>query len=374
MSTIPTTRQQTPEAVPARADLSAPRRPDWYAPLLDRGLLPDGLLRFAIRKRLLRKLAEMRAGGIEAQHERFRTFLDDLDQAPIAELPRSANEQHYELPPAFFELTLGKHLKYSCCLWDEGVTSLDEAEQAMLELTCERARLADGETILELGCGWGSLSLFMAARYPNARITAISNSKPQREFIMARAAERGLSNLEVITCDMNDLDDARLGNRRFDRAVSIEMFEHMKNYRRLLANIAGWLEPGGTLFVHIFTHREQAYHFMPTGDWFGEHFFTGGTMPSDFLLHHYQQDLALIDHWRIDGRHYEKTADAWLANHDRHAHKVRAVMRQTYGEAGDAWFHRWRVFWIGCAALWGLKGGSEYLVSHYLFERNVQIR
>lgn len=377
MSTIPTSQQnQQPEtaatasAVPARADLTKPRKRDWYAPLLDKGMLPDGLLKWAIQKRLLRKLKEMRAGGIEATHERFRAFLDDLAQAPIAELPDSANEQHYELPPAFFELTLGTHLKYSCALWEPGTSTLDEAEAAMLELTCARARLRDGDRILELGCGWGSLTLWMAEHYPQAQVTAVSNSGPQREFIMARAKERGLKNLEVITCDMNDLDSDRLGGRTFDRAVSIEMFEHMKNYRRLLANVASWLEPAGTLFVHIFTHREQAYHFMPTDDWFGEHFFTGGTMPSDHLLHHFQRDLTLADHWRVDGQHYEKTADAWLANHDANAHKVRRVMRETYGDdAGEAWFHRWRVFWIGCSALWGLKGGSEYLVSHYLFEK-----
>jgi cyclopropane-fatty-acyl-phospholipid synthase len=336
--------------------------------LCERGIVPDPLTRFGIRRICAQRLHEERAGEVEAAHERFRLRLAALRESPIAIETRAANEQHYEVPPRFFELCLGKRLKYSSCYFPRGDETLDAAEERMLELYGERAELRDGLDVLELGCGWGSLTLWMAERFPNARIVAVSNSRPQREFIQARLRERNLDNVRVITADVNALE---LPPGAFDRCVSIEMFEHMRNYETLLARVASWLKPQGKLFVHIFCHRELMYPFETQGDdnWMGRWFFTGGLMPAMDTLLYFQRDVVLEEQWRLSGVHYEKTANAWLANQDANRAEVLDVLRDAYADEAARWHQRWRMFWMACAELFGYAGGSEWQVAHYRFRK-----
>jgi cyclopropane-fatty-acyl-phospholipid synthase len=336
--------------------------------LCERGLIPDALTRFGIRRLCRQRLAEEHAADAVAAWERFRTLLAELRESPIAIETDAANAQHYEVPPAFFRLCLGKRLKYSSCYYPTGTESLDTAEERMLALYGERAELADGMDILELGCGWGSLTLWMAERYPNARITGVSNSRPQREHIEAECRARGLSNVRILTCDVNRLEL----EQRFDRVVSIEMFEHMRNYQTLLARIASWLNPGGKLFVHIFCHRELMYPFEVKGrsDWMSQYFFTGGLMPAADTLLHFQRDLVIEEEWRLSGRHYERTANHWLDNQDRNRDAVLEVLAGAYGrEHAKLWHQRWRMFWMACAELFGLDDGNQWLVGHYRFAK-----
>ena len=337
--------------------------------LSERGLVPDALLRHGIRRLCEQRLRDEHADDAAAADARFRALLDELRRSPIAIETDAANAQHYEVPTRFFELCLGKRFKYSSCYYPTGTETLDQAEEAMLALYGERAQLADGQRILELGCGWGSLTLWMAERYPNARITGVSNSRTQREHILGQAAARGLGNVEIITTDVNRLE---LPEGAFDRVVSIEMFEHMRNYRTLLGNIARWLAPGGQLFVHIFVHRHLMYPFEVEGEdnWMGRYFFTGGLMPSADTLLHFQEALALEERWLVPGTHYERTANHWLQNQDAHADEVLRVLATCYGERDAArWAQRWRMFWMACAELFGYRNGAEWLVAHYRFRR-----
>jgi cyclopropane-fatty-acyl-phospholipid synthase len=344
--------------------LAMKRALDW----VEQGRIPDMVVRQGIRALLRSRLAQLEAGGPEAQAARTADFLGAMGQAPVALVPALANEQHYEVPEDFFGAVLGPHRKYSSCLYAGPATQLAEAEAAALAATCERAGLADGQQVLEMGCGWGSLSLWMAGHYPASRITAVSNSNSQRSYIEQQAAARGYQNLQVVTCDMNEFR----APGRYDRIVSVEMFEHMRNWRELFARVAGWLAPGGRFFMHVFVHRAVPYAFEDQGDddWMSRHFFSGGMMPSDELPALLQDDLRLEARWRWDGTHYERTANHWLANMDARRDVVWPILERTYG-AGEAqrWWSRWRMFFMACAELWGYDEGRQWWVSHYRFAR-----
>lgn len=290
-------------------------------------------------------------------------FARGMAERAIAEHTAAANDQHYELPPEFFRICLGERLKYSCCRYTDPLMTLNQAEVLALVETCEHAGLADGQAVLELGCGWGSLSLWMAEQYPNSRITAVSNSHGQRGHIEAQAAARGLTNLTVITCDMNDFQTDGL----FDRIVSVEMFEHMANWRALLTRAKSWLKADGRMFVHIFTHRDAPYRFDHTdsGDFIAQHFFTGGVMPSRGLMRQFPDLFEVEQEWTWNGVNYKRTADDWLKNMDAQPERVMALMRQTYGADAELWRRRWRRFYMATAGLFGNDGGNTWAVSHY---------
>ena len=331
--------------------------------LAESGRLPDPVLRFGIRRILRERLRTLPLRDAEEELEAKRAFLASLREGPIALATDHANEQHYEIPAAFYELVLGHRRKYSGGLWPSEATDLDRSEDAMLALTCARAGLEDGQDVLDLGCGWGSLTLWLAEHHPSSRILAVSNSKSQREFIRGVCDRRGFANVDVETADVNRFDT----ERRFDRVVSVEMFEHVRNHPALLARIARWLREDGRLLVHHFSHRAMPYPYEDEGesDWMARYFFTGGIMPSDDLLMHCQDDLQVEAHWRVSGRHYQRTADAWLARQDAQADEVMEVLRATYGaDHAELWFQRWRLFFLACSELFGFRGGNEWFVTH----------
>ena len=335
--------------------------------LAEKGIIPDYFIRQGIVRNCENRLNNENVSNTEKVSLKKQSWIQQMKESPIALVPEKANEQHYEVPPAFFENVLGKHLKYSSGYWPDGVNSLDESEESMLELSFKRAQLVDGDSILELGCGWGSLTCYMASKLPNSKITAVSNSKDQKEHILNRCKNQGLDNIEVITADMNDFET----ENKYDRVVSIEMFEHMRNYKKLLSKISSWLHDDGKLFIHIFTHQSVVYPFENQGeaDWMAREFFSGGMMPSHDLLLHFQDDLIIDDVWSMSGTHYEKTSLAWVNKMDANKDSIMKIFLKTYGDDAKLWFQRWRIFFMSCEKLFGYNNGSEWGVSHYRFSK-----
>lgn len=335
--------------------------------LIEHGFFPDFLTRAGIRHLCQQRLHLFHTPEFDLESY-LRNFMAEASEQPIAPLSDLANDQHYEVPAAFYNLSLGQNKKYSCCFYN-GDEDLDQAEKNALETTCERAGLADGLDIMELGCGWGSLTLWMAEKYPNSKIVAISNSNSQRLHIKKTAEERGIAkNLKVMTADMNDFNTSQ----EFDRIVSVEMFEHMRNHQLLLERISTWLKKDGTLFVHIFCHKTAPYKFESEGasNWMGKYFFSGGIMPSFDLLKRYNRNLVVTNDWQWSGTHYERTCNDWLKKLDKNKAKALPILQQTYGHKdAKIWFYRWRVFYMACAELFGMRDGSEWFVAHYLFKK-----
>lgn len=333
--------------------------------LIETGFVPDWLTRRAIRRLCQRRLHSLEMRG-EAE-TLLNQFVSEARRGPIAPVPEKANQQHYEVPAEFYDLVLGHRRKYSCCFWEENTATLDEAEDASLSQTCTNAELQDGMHVLELGCGWGALSLWIAEKFPNCRITAVSNSHSQRRYIEQQAERRGFADrLDVVTADMNDFESFK----KFDRILSLEMFEHMRNYERLLSRISGWLSPGGKLLVHVFCHARFAYEFADGGadDWMSRYFFTGGIMPSDDLLCRFPRHLRVSRQWRWSGDHYRRTAEAWVANLDRNRNRLLPILANIYGGQPQRWWRRWRLLFLSGAELFGYGSGWEWYVSHYLLE------
>jgi len=338
----------------------------WW--LLVNGWIPDSILRWKIRSTLsdLRKKIEEEGSDYENRVKIEADFVADLKESPIAVCQDDANQQHYEVPPEFFRIVLGSKLKYSSCFYPTETTTLNEAEIHMLDLYIQRSDMKDGMSILDLGCGWGSVALYFAEKFPNSRVMALSNSKGQKMHIDSVAREKKLNNLVVYTGDVVTYQNSDF-NENFDRIITIEMFEHMKNYEKLLEKISKWLKPEGKLFVHIFTHKWKSYHF--TDDWMGRTFFTGGTMPSHTLLLNFQKDFMIENQWGVSGSHYEKTLNAWLELMDNNIGIVTPILKETYGKIWQRWYLNWRLFFIVCAETFGINNGSEWGVSHYLFKK-----
>jgi len=336
--------------------------------LLEKNLLPDFFIRIGIKRLLAQRLKEEDKGSNETNQAYLMQFIEELKQSPIAIHTQAANEQHYEVPTEFYRYVLGNRMKYSSGYWKSSQDDLNSSEENMLALSCKRAELQDGQEVLDLGCGWGSLTLYIAEKYPNCKITGVSNSKTQKEYIDSVCKQKGLKNVEIITQDMNEFQISK----KFDRLMSVEMLEHMKNYQKLFERFASFLQPNGLFFIHIFSHIKYAYHFTVKDetDWMSRYFFTGGMMPSDHLFLYFQDHLKILKHWHVNGTHYQKTAEAWLSNMDKNKEKILPILEKTYGKENTTkWWVYWRIFFMACAELWGYNNGEEWIVSHYLFAK-----
>jgi len=335
---------------------------------VEQGYIPDAIIRKGIRRLLKQRLEEIRVDDTEKASDIKQQFIESMKQAEIALVPEKANEQHYEVPAEFYDAVLGEYNKYSCCFWDDNTVTLSQAEENALKITCEHAQLEEGQKILELGCGWGALTLWMAHHYPRSKITAVSNSISQKEFIVEQANKMQLENVEVITCDMNEFET----DSTFDRVVSVEMFEHMRNWKKLFNKVSKWLAQDGKFFMHVFSHRQVPYAFevKDSSDWMSQYFFTGGMMPCDDLPLHFQQQLKINKSWSWSGQHYEKTSNAWLASMDKQRNHLMPVFKDTYGdEQAEVWWVRWRLFFMACAELFAYENGQQWHVQHYLFDK-----
>lgn len=338
---------------------------------LERNLLPDAVIRRLSRLLLGGRLRSGYKPSAELQLSDLLQFAHSLREMPIAIQTDKAKEQHYELPTSFFKLVLGKYFKYSCCYFSDASKTLEDAEKAMLELYCERSRLEDGHTVLDVGCGWGSLSLYIAHKYSNCKITGICNSKTQKEFIDEQCRVLELQNLEIIVADISTFEM----EASYDRIYSIEMFEHMKNYQNLLKKISKWMKEDTLLFAHHFCHKTFAYHFEDTNDddWITKYFFTGGTMPSANLLLYFQDDVSVVDHWLVNGKHYAQTSEEWLKRMDNNLASIKPIMESTYGkDQAVKWTVYWRTFFIAVAELFGYNNGEEWMVTHFLFRKKME--
>jgi cyclopropane-fatty-acyl-phospholipid synthase len=336
--------------------------------LSEKQLIPDFAIRYGIRTLLKKRLDSLVSNNPETNIQDKIDFIHKMNSSKIALVPELANKQHYEIPANFYKYCLGRHRKYSSCYWEDNTKNLDEAELLSLKLTTQHAKLTNGQNILELGCGWGSLTLWMAKKFPKSKITAVSNSSSQKTHILEQAKKRNLNNISIITEDMNKFNP----KTRYDRIVSVEMIEHMRNHRQLFKKINTWLKPGGLFFMHIFVHKTQPYLFevQDEDDWMSQYFFSGGMMPSEDLPLFFQEDLKIIDQWSWSGKQYEKTANAWLANIDSNKEKVMKTLEKIYGKDNSKkWFQRWRIFFMSCAELWGYRDGNEWKVVHYLFKK-----
>ncbi|CAG8598516.1 5974_t:CDS:2, partial [Ambispora leptoticha] len=330
----------------------------WYEPFIDNGILPDFVLRAAIRHILRARANELEGNEFTEKHTDKMRYIEKLKERPIAEEQEAANKQHYEVSTEFMKLCLGKRMKYSCSFFPTGKETLNQAEDLMLESYCKKSQVEDGMKILDLGCGWGSLCLYICEKYPNVKVTALSNSNSQRKHIQSLADKQGYKNLTVITADIKNFDFGE--ESKFDRIISIEMFEHMKNYEHLLQKISNWLTPDGLLFLHTFAHKSQPYDFVADDSWMTKYFFTGGTMPSSDLFLHFQNDLVLVNKWFVNGKHYSKTSEEWLKLVDKNKNDAFTHLVETYGrENATTWFNRWRTFYIAVAEFFGMNDGNE---------------
>jgi cyclopropane-fatty-acyl-phospholipid synthase len=338
---------------------------------LNKNLIPDFLIRKQIKNLLKQRLKDENKSTQELQHLHFTNYWKGLAQSPIAIHTQAANEQHYEVPTEFYQFIMGKRMKYSSGYWKDDNSSFQESEDSMLELYIDRTEFFDGMKLLDLGCGWGSVSLYFAEKFPNSSIVGVSNSRTQKDFIMNSAKARGLKNIQIVTVDMNEFDP---GIDVFDRIISIEMLEHMKNYEKLFEKLAKSLKNNGKIFIHIFTHKDLAYPFevKDATDWMSKYFFTGGQMPSDDLLLYFQKDLIIEAHWAVDGTHYSRTSENWLYNMDQHKAEIMPILQNTYGkENALKWWVYWRIFFMSCSELFRYRNGREWFVSHYLFRKRV---